>query len=127
MRNAPPETALTQDILNYARHHLRGWRGLVALAAVAAVPAFWLGGPWLVATGAMSILVALAPCLVMCALGICVMKSCNKSGAETGATDKHATTDSAAAAVAPAVTDSTSGLQQPPATEAAPQLKRTGT
>ena len=90
-----PDTTLREDISTFLRYHLRGRRGLLALAAVAAVPALWLGGPGLVAAGAVSLLISLAPCLVMCALGICVMRSCNKGASNS---DTAANSDDQSAA-----------------------------
>ena len=60
---------------------LRGRRGLVLAAIALAAPAIWLGWPWLLAAGAVPLLVSLAPCLIMCGLGFCMMKSCSKQGA----------------------------------------------
>lgn len=95
MNVTPPEntvhdTTLRQDLLVFTRYHLRGWRGPVALAAAAAVPALWFGGPWLVAVGAASLLISLAPCLVMCGLGLCVMRSCKKSAEASDTTEPTA-------------------------------------
>lgn len=72
------ETTFGQDLITFIRHHLRGWRGIAAAGVVLAGPALWLGGPWLVAVGGLSLLVSLAPCLIMCGLGFCMMKSCDK-------------------------------------------------
>lgn len=90
------DTTLREDLVAFARYHLRGWRGLLALGVVAGVPALWLGGPWLVAAGAASLLISLAPCLVMCALGICMMKSCNKGAADSGSAPSTSDIQSAA-------------------------------
>ncbi len=60
---------------------LRGRRALILGAVVLAVPAIWLGSPWLLAAGAVPLLLSLAPCLIMCGLGFCMMKSCSKQGA----------------------------------------------
>ena len=79
--NSLPETSLRHDLTQLARYHLRGWRGCAAAAAVLAVPALWLGGPWLVAVGAVPLLISLAPCLAMCAIGLCAMRNCNKLAA----------------------------------------------
>ena len=56
-------------------------RALLVATAAVAVPALWLGWPWLLAAGLAPLLLSLAPCLIMCALGLCVMKSCSKQGA----------------------------------------------
>ena len=106
MNDSSNHTTLRQDILAFARHHLRGWRGALALAAAVAVPALWLGGPWLVAAGALSLLISLAPCLVMCALGICVMKNCNKKSDSEGAADVLPTTTASSGAGAGNAADS---------------------
>jgi len=69
---------------------LRGRRALILGAVVLAVPAIWLGSPWLLPAGAVPLLLSLAPCLIMCGLGFCMMKSCSKqgaSGAASAATD----------------------------------------
>lgn len=77
---ATPDTSLTRDIGRYVRYQLRGWRGMIAAAVVLAAPALWFGWPWLVAAGLAPLLIAMAPCAVMCAVGACSMgKSCRKS------------------------------------------------
>lgn len=66
------DTSLTRDLLYAARYYLGGRRGLLVLAAAPLVGGLWLGWPALVAAGVAPILVALAPCAVMCALGLCM-------------------------------------------------------
>jgi hypothetical protein len=78
MTTSARETTLTQDIGSYLRHQLRGWRGLVAAAVVLAAPALWFGWPWLVAAGLAPLLLAMAPCAVMCALGLCMGRAGKK-------------------------------------------------
>ena len=56
---------------------------LIAVALAAGAGALFLGWDWLVAAGVASIIVAMAPCLVMCALGLCMSR---KSGNPTSAT-----------------------------------------
>jgi hypothetical protein len=54
----------------------RGW----LIAGALAVPlALYAGWDWLAATGLATILVAAAPCLVMCALGLCMRHGAAKS------------------------------------------------
>ena len=55
---------------------LTGPRFLVLAACVPAAGAIALGWPSLVATGIAPLLVSAAPCLAMCALGLCVQRSC---------------------------------------------------
>ncbi len=60
-----------------------GRRGLI-LAAMAFIGAgMALNWGWLTAIGAAPLILALAPCAVMCGLGVCVMcksESCDKKG-----------------------------------------------
>lgn len=115
MNTTPSQTPLRQDLAYAARYYLRGWRGLLALAVLVAVPALWLGGPWLVAAGAVSLLISLAPCLVMCALGICMMKKCGKeTGSGAVASDAVSAADPSPA-VATAAVDAPAGQPQRPA------------
>lgn len=51
---------------------------LIAIALAGGVGALFYGWDWLVAAGVASIIIALAPCLVMCVLGLC-MSHHNKS------------------------------------------------
>ncbi len=78
----PPRTAetpLTRDILLAARYYLGGRRGLIILAAAVLVAGLALNWSWLVAAGLAPILLALAPCAAMCALGLCMNKAGGKS------------------------------------------------
>ena len=65
-----------------------GWRSsrnlLIGGLALAGGGAMFLGWDWLVAAGVASIIVAMAPCLVMCALGLCASRM-GKKDAGTGA------------------------------------------
>jgi hypothetical protein len=67
---APPGRAITA----LCASRLRGRYGLIALAIIAGVAGAWLGWPALVAAGIAPLLIAVLPCLVMCALGLCIMK-----------------------------------------------------
>jgi hypothetical protein len=56
-----------------------GRRGII-LAAMAVITAgLWLNWGWLTAIGAAPLILSLAPCAVMCGLGICCMKGGSKS------------------------------------------------
>jgi len=91
------ETSLTKDALNLTRYYawsvinrvrpyLRGRRGLI-LSAVAILGAGTaLNWDWLVAVGIAPIILTLAPCAVMCALGLCIKgagKSCSSDNQNT--------------------------------------------
>src|SRR5690349_17725905 len=79
-------TALTSNVLprpglgDRVRPWLHDRRALILAAVVAAGGGLWIGWPWLVAAGIAPILLALAPCAAMCALGLCTMKACSKTG-----------------------------------------------
>ena len=51
---------------------ISGRRGLIVAAAIPIVGAIILGWPWLVAAGIAPLLLAVAPCAAMCALGLCM-------------------------------------------------------
>lgn len=84
------ETSFTRDALNlalyylwrasnWARRVLGGRRGLILLAVAVLGAGAALNWGWLVAIGVAPILLALAPCAVMCAVGLCAMKGGGKS------------------------------------------------
>jgi hypothetical protein len=64
---------------NWARPYLGGRRGLIFLAVAVLGVGAVLNWGWLAAIGVAPILLALAPCAVMCALGLCMMKGGGKS------------------------------------------------
>lgn len=67
------------------RNYLRGRRGWVLLALVVVGAALVLNWGWLAAIGVAPILLALAPCAAMCALGLCMGKKgekCSKSSVD---------------------------------------------
>ncbi len=82
MSNSVPETSLSADIVSYVRYQLRGRRGLIAAGVGLGIPALWFGWPWLVAVGVAPLLIAFAPCAIMCAIGACTMRA--GSNANTG-------------------------------------------
>jgi hypothetical protein len=102
MSNSVSETSLSQDIGRYLRHQLRGRRGIVVAAVALGIPALWFGWPWLVVAGLAPILIALAPCAIMCGLGLCAMKACSSSKpGEASSCSKSARNDEAATATSP--------------------------
>ena len=56
-----------------------GRRGLILSAMAVIAAGFWMNWGWLTAIGAAPLILSLAPCAVMCGLGICCMKSGSKS------------------------------------------------
>lgn len=87
------ETSLLQDYVNLVRYYLRGRRGLIILAAMALGAGAFFNWGWLVAIGAAPLLLALAPCAAMCALGLCMRGGPNASCATS--TDANKTTPTA--------------------------------
>src|SRR3546814_20866694 len=71
-----------------ARYYLGGRRGLLILAGLAVAAGLALNWSWLVAVGIAPILIAVLPCLAMCALGLCMSraggKSCSAAGSNQG-------------------------------------------
>lgn len=87
---AAAEPSLTRDAINLGRYYfwraanrvrpyLGGRRGLIFLAVAVLGVGAALNWGWLVAIGVAPILLALAPCAAMCALGACCMKGGSKS------------------------------------------------
>ena len=96
------QPSLTQDILSLLRYWLTSRTGLIIGAIVLVVGGLALGWGWVVALGIAPIILSLAPCAVMCALGMCMMgkgmsgqSSCAKDGSATDA-DKTAAKSGAA-------------------------------
>lgn len=98
MSNSVSETSLSGDIFRYVRYQLRGRRGLIVAVAALGIPGLWFGWPWLVVAGVAPLLIALAPCAIMCGLGLCAMKSCSSSNSgAAGSCSKSQSADSTAA------------------------------
>jgi hypothetical protein len=75
----PAETPLWREALNIARYYLGKRWALLALGGGAFAVGAALNWGWLVAVGIAPILVAAAPCAIMCALGLCAMKMSGRS------------------------------------------------
>ena len=76
-------TSFAQAVVNALWPWLHNRRALMILAAVVVtVGGLALGWNWLVAVGLAPILIAMLPCVAMCAVGLCAMKgsqTCSKS------------------------------------------------
>lgn len=66
-------------IYNALRNRLGGRRGYIAAAAVLIAAGLYLGWGWLAAVGIAPVLLSLAPCAAMCALGLCMSRRGGKS------------------------------------------------
>jgi len=84
--NNPDSISLSRSIVALLRYHLGGRRGLVLLAVAVLGAGLYLNWGWLVAAGIAPLLVALAPCAAMCAVGLCM----NRAGEKPGATQANA-------------------------------------
>ncbi len=70
----PTRPSLTQDVLHAARYHLGIRWVLLGLGSLAVIAGLCFGGwAWLVAAGLAPLILSVLPCLVMCALGVCMM------------------------------------------------------
>ncbi len=65
---------LAKTVAGLARHFLRGRRGLLLLGSAAVLAGMALNWNWFVAVGLAPIILGVAPCLAMCALGLCMNK-----------------------------------------------------
>ena len=83
-RPAQPPRALAP-----LRSYLHGRRGLIVAALLIVAAGLYLGWGWLATAGIAPVLVALAPCAAMCALGLCM----NKMGGKSCSTDSQPKVD----------------------------------
>lgn len=85
LTNASQGVSLGQDRMGLLRYWLRDRRVLIVLGLAALVGAAALNWGWLVAIGVAPVLLAMAPCGVMCAIGLCKMgKGSSAGGANAG-------------------------------------------
>ena len=88
------DTSLARDIVAALRYWLStlrfrlGTRGLIILATVVIGAGLALNWSWLVAIGLAPILLAVLPCAVMCALGLCMMPKGEKSCSQQSSADE---------------------------------------
>lgn len=73
------ELTLTESIAALLQHYLGGHKGLILLAVTVAGVGMYFNWSWLVAAGVAPVLLAVAPCAIMCGLGLCMNKMCGKS------------------------------------------------
>lgn len=69
------EASLTRDVLAAFRYYVGGRSALLILGIAALLGGLVFNWSWLVAIGAAPIILSVAPCLVMCALGLCMHKA----------------------------------------------------
>ena len=79
--NASAETQKLRPgrVTTTLRYYLSGRRALIVAALLLGAAGLYLGWGWLAAAGVAPVLLALAPCAAMCALGLCMSKAGGKS------------------------------------------------
>jgi hypothetical protein len=78
---AAPAAGHGQAIPSFIRTWLTGRRGLIISGAAVVGAGLALGWNWLTAVGIAPIILSLAPCAAMCAVGACAMMKANSAGA----------------------------------------------
>lgn len=73
------EPSLMKDLIYAARYYLGGRRGLILFTVSVLGAGAALNWSWLVAVGVAPLLLAVAPCAAMCALGLCMNKGMGAS------------------------------------------------
>ena len=69
----PAERSLARGVSQSVRHWLTGRRGLIIAGIALAGAGLAFGWSWLTAIGIAPLILSLAPCAAMCALGWCMM------------------------------------------------------
>lgn len=72
-RSEASGSSLGRDWLGLLRYWLRDRRVMIGIAAVALTAGAWFNWGWLAAIGVAPLILALAPCAAMCAVGLCTM------------------------------------------------------
>jgi hypothetical protein len=85
---------LTRNAVRAYWYYLRGWRGVLLLAAIALAIGLAANWSWLIAAGIAPAILSGLPCLVMCGAGLCMNKlvggvgrPCDHSQLDQSATD----------------------------------------
>lgn len=90
---APPRG---RDVLSAARYYLGNRWALLGLGSLAVIAGLSFGGwGWLVAAGLAPVILSTLPCLVMCALGVCMAcrSSTTQSTASSDSSSPHSGSD----------------------------------
>lgn len=72
----------------FLRHWLTGRRGLIIAGIAVVLGGLALGWNWLTAIGVAPIILSLAPCAAMCAVGACAMRKGSSSCAKPAAPEQ---------------------------------------
>lgn len=68
----PSEPSLLQDWIQALRYWLSGRFGIIVLASSVVGAGLWFNWGWLVSIGLAPLILTFLPCVVMCALGLCM-------------------------------------------------------
>ena len=83
-----PGAGHVDAIPSFIRHWLTGRRGLIIGGIAAVGIGLALGWNWLTAIGVAPIILALAPCAVMCAVGVCAVMKVSSAGVAPSSPDQ---------------------------------------
>ena len=67
----------------------RRWVAAIALALAAVGLGLFFGWGWLVAVGVAPLLISAAPCVLMCALGLCMMRKGGDASGKSGSPEEN--------------------------------------
>lgn len=70
----PADASLKREWLDAARYYLGNRWALLTIGTLVLVIGAAFNWSWLVAAGVAPIIISLAPCAIMCAVGLCSMK-----------------------------------------------------
>jgi hypothetical protein len=79
-----PPSSLAPELKRAVRSYLGGQRGLLILSGIIIVTALALNWSWLSVLGVAPLILALAPCAAMCALGVCMSRKGTPDAGESG-------------------------------------------
>ncbi|MBI4273550.1 MAG: hypothetical protein HY659_02465 [Rhizobiales bacterium] len=71
---APADASLRREWLHFARYYLGNRWVLLTLGSLVLVIGAAFNWGWLVAAGIAPLIISLAPCAIMCAIGLCSLK-----------------------------------------------------
>lgn len=85
---AAPLALLSQPARSPIRAWLRSPRGLIISGIVIVAAGLALGWNWVAALGLAPLILSVAPCAAMCALGMCMMPKGNAGAAKPGSLEQ---------------------------------------
>ena len=86
--SATPGVGPTQTTRDLIRSHFSGRWGLTISGTAIVVAGLALGWDWLTAIGLAPLILSVAPCAIMCALGLCMMSRGNSSGTKQNSVEQ---------------------------------------